>query len=139
MRQPFLAKFGLQCRQYLGGMLRRLGDTAPVLSHLAVRPYPHGGPDDAHGSLAVHLFFAESLIFFHHFFFRVAQQWKRNFERRRKFRVRGFIVGGNSHDSRIEFLEFAVNVTESLGFFGSPGGVVLGIEVDDEVFPLEIL
>ena len=49
-----------------------------------------------------------------------------------------FIVRGNSQDSRIEFLEFAVNVTESLGFLGSPGGVVLGIKVDDDILALEI-
>jgi hypothetical protein len=52
--------------------------------------------------------------------------------------MRGFIVRGYSQDNRIEFLEFAVNVTESLGFLGSPGGVVLGIKVDDDVFALEI-
>jgi hypothetical protein len=50
-----------------------------------------------------------------------------------------FIVRGNPQDSRIEFLEFAVNVTESLGFLGSPGGVVLGIKVDDDVLAPEIL
>jgi len=50
-----------------------------------------------------------------------------------------FIVGGNSQDNRIEFLEFAINVTESLGFLGSPGGIILGIKVDDNVFAPEIL
>ncbi len=39
---------------------------------------------------------------------------------------------------RVEFLEFAVHVTESLGLLGSAGGVVFGIEVDDEIFSLEI-
>jgi hypothetical protein len=50
-----------------------------------------------------------------------------------------FIVRGNSQDNRIEFLEFAVNVTESLGFLGSPGGVILGIKIDNDVFAFEIL
>ena len=50
-----------------------------------------------------------------------------------------FVVRGNAQDSRIEFLEFAVNVTESLGFLGSPGGVVLGIKVDDDVSASEVL
>ena len=120
-------------------MVRSLGDMAPVLFYLAVRPYPHGGPDDTHGDLAVHCLFPESFVCCHHFFFGVAQQRKRDFECCRKFRMRGFIVRGYSQDNRIEFLEFAVNVTESLGFFGSPGGVVLGIKVDDDVFALKIL
>jgi len=50
-----------------------------------------------------------------------------------------FVVRGNSQDSRIEFLEFAVNVTESLGFLGSPGSVILWIKVDDDVPAPEIL
>lgn len=50
-----------------------------------------------------------------------------------------FVVGGNSQDKRIEFLEFAIKVTESLGFFGSPGGVILGIKVHDDVFAPEVL
>jgi hypothetical protein len=35
-------------------------------------------------------------------------------------------------------LEFAVDVTESLGLLISPGGVVFGIKVEDDVFALEI-
>jgi hypothetical protein len=49
------------------------------------------------------------------------------------------IVGGNSQDNRIESLEFAINVTESLGFLGSPGGVILGIKVHDDVSAPEVL
>jgi hypothetical protein len=50
-----------------------------------------------------------------------------------------FTVRGNSQYNRVEFLEFAVYVTESLGFLGSPGGVVFGIKIDNDVFAPEIL
>jgi len=52
--------------------------------------------------------------------------------------MRRFIVRGNSQNNRIEFLEFAENVTESLGFLGSPGGVVFGIKIDDDVPAFEV-
>jgi hypothetical protein len=52
--------------------------------------------------------------------------------------MRGFTVRGNPQDDRVEFLEFAVYVTESLGLLDSPGSVVFGIKVDDDVFALEI-
>ena len=120
-------------------MVSSFGDTAPVFLYLSVGPHPHGGPDDAHGDLAVHFLFPEGIVFRHDFFFGIAQQGKGNIEFCCKFLVGCFVVRGNAQDSRIEFLEFAVNVTESLGFLGSPGGVVLGIKVDDNVLASEIL
>ena len=119
-------------------MVSCFGDTAPVFFYLSIGSHPHGGPDDAHGDLAVHVLFAEGVVFLHDFFFRIAQQGKGNFERRCEFCMGCFIVRGNSQDSRFDFLEFAVNVTESLGFLGSPGGVVLGVKVDDDVLAPEI-
>ena len=50
-----------------------------------------------------------------------------------------FAVGGNAQHHRVKFLEFAIQVTESLGFLGSPGSVVFRIKVDDQVFTLEVL
>ena len=49
-----------------------------------------------------------------------------------------FVVGGDPQDNRIEFLEFAIQVTESLGFPGSPRCVVLGIKVKDDDFSLHL-
>ncbi len=49
-----------------------------------------------------------------------------------------FAVGGNAQHHCVEFLEFAIQVTESLGFLGSPGGVVLGIEIDNQILALEV-
>ena len=120
-------------------MLPRVGDSAPVLFYLAVSSYPNGGSDNTHGDLAIHFLFAESLVFGHYFFFRIAQQRKGDLECCRKFCMRCFIVWGNSQNSRIEFLEFAINITESLGFLGSPGGIILGVKVDDDVFAPEII
>ena len=120
-------------------MFRCFGNFAPVLFHLAVGSNPNGGPDDTHGDLAVHFLLPECFVSRHHFFFRIAQQRKRDVELCCKFCMGCFIVGGYSQDNRIEFLEFAINVTESLGFLGSPGCVVLGIKIDDHVFAFEIL
>ncbi len=55
-----------------------------------------------------------------------------------KFQVGCPAIRGDTQYDRIEFLEFAIHVTESLGFLGSPGGVIFGIKIDDEVFALEI-
>jgi len=120
-------------------MVSCFGDTAPVFFYLSVGPHPHGGADDAHGNLAVHVLFPVGVVCRHDFFFGIAQQGKGNIERCCKFCMGCFIVRGNSQDSRIEFLEFAVNVTESLGFLGSPGSIVFGIKVDDDVPASEIL
>ena len=48
-------------------------------------------------------------------------------------------VGGDPQHHRVEFLEFAIQVTESLGFFSSPGGVVFRVEIDDQIFSLKVL
>jgi hypothetical protein len=56
-----------------------------------------------------------------------------------EFLMRCFTVWGNSQYDSIEFLEFAIDVTESLGLLGSPRGVVFGIKVNDDVFASESL
>jgi len=70
---------------------------------------------------------------------RVAQQVKRNVEFFNEILMRRPTVGGDTQNDRFEFLEFAIDVTESLGLFGSPGGVVFGIKIDDNLFAPEIL
>lgn len=47
-------------------------------------------------------------------------------------------IWGNTQNDGIQFQEFAVQVTESLGFLGSPGGVVLRVEIQHHMFALEI-
>ena len=48
-------------------------------------------------------------------------------------------VRGDTQNDRFEFLEFAIDVTESLGLLSSPGGVVFGIKIDDDIFSSKIL
>ena len=49
------------------------------------------------------------------------------------------LVRGDAQNDGIQFQEFAVQVTESLGLLGSPGCIVFGVEIKHNVFPLKIL
>jgi hypothetical protein len=129
----------MQHLQHFGRMIRSVGHSGPMFFNFAVRSDPHGGTDDTHGDLAVHFLFPKGFVLGHHFFFRVAQNKKRDLGLFNEFLVGCFTVRGNSQYNRVEFLEFAVYVTESLGFLGSPGGVVFGIKIDNDVFAPEIL
>ena len=120
-------------------MVRRFCHLAPVLPDFPVRPDPHGGADHARDNLAIHLFFTKGAILCHYLFIRIAQQGERNVEFGNKFLVGRLAVGRNPQYDCIKFLEFAIKVTESLGFLGSPGSIVFGIEVENDVFALEIL
>lgn len=115
------------------------GHLWPVFFNLAVRTDPDGGPNDAHNLLAVHFLFSERAILGHHLFFRIAQKGEWNVVFGDELLVRCFAVGGNAHNGRIEFQEFAVKVTESLGFLLSPGGIVFWIKVKYEIFTFNIL
>ena len=110
-----------------------------MLDDLAVRPHPHGGADDTFGDLAVHFFFAEGLVCFHYFFLRITQKFKRNTELLNKALVGGLTVRRDAQNYDIKFLEFAIYLTESLGFLGSPGCIVFGIKVNDDMLAFEIL
>jgi hypothetical protein len=55
-----------------------------------------------------------------------------------KLPVGSFAVGRNADNFDIAFLEFTIQVTESLGFFRSAGCVVFGIKIEDKVFSFEI-
>ena len=52
--------------------------------------------------------------------------------------VRGFAVRRNTQNDDVSFLEFTHQVTEFLGFLGSPGRVVLGVKEQDDVFTPEV-
>ena len=49
------------------------------------------------------------------------------------------LIRGNTQDNSIQFQEFAIQVTESLGFLGSPGGVILRVEIQHHMFAFKIL
>ena len=119
-------------------MIGSFGHLAPMFFDFAVGTYPHGGADYAHSDFAEHFFLPEGVVSGHQFFLRIAQQRERDLEFIDKFLMRCFIVRGNSQNHRVEFLEFAIQFTESLGLFGSPGSVVFRVKVDDDVFALEI-
>ena len=119
-------------------MICSFGNPFPVLGHRPVCPDQHSGSNNPHGNLAVHFFFTKGAILFHDFLFRVTEQCKRQFQLFYEFFMGCFLVRGDTQDDGIQFQEFAIQVTESLGFLGSPGGVVLGVEIDDQVFPGKI-
>ena len=120
-------------------MVLGFGDLGPMLFNFAVRSDPHGGADDTHGDLGVHILFSEGFVLSHHVFFSITRQSKRDLDLFNEFLVGCFTIRGNSRYNRVEFLEFAVYLTESLGLLGSPGGVVFGIKIDNDVFAAEIL
>lgn len=120
-------------------MIGRFGHLGPVFFHLAVRSDPYGGADHAQDGLAVHLLFTEGFVSGHHQFFRVAEQRERNVVFLDEFPVGGLVVRRNAENDGVAVLEFTQKVTESLGFLGSPGGVVFGIKIENHVFPREIL
>jgi len=110
-----------------------------MFPYLAVRPHPDRGPNHSPGDLAVHFLFTERPVCFHYFFLRVAQQVERNVVFADEILMGCLTVRGDTQNDCFEFLEFAIYVTESLGLFSSPGGVVFGIKIDDDVFSSEIL
>ena len=120
-------------------MVRGRGYLWPVLFHLAIRADPDGGADNALNDFAIHFLLPECPVIGHYFFFRIAQKREGEVVLLDKFLVGGLHVRGNTQNNDIQFQEFAVQVTESLGFFGSAGCVVFGIEVEDDVFPAEVL
>ena len=124
--------------QHLLRMIGRLGHLAPVFFDLSIRSDPNRGPDHAHNGLAVHFLLTERLIPGHHFFFRVAQQCERKIVFFDELLVRGLAVRRNAQNDDVSFLEFTHQVTESLGLLGSPGCVVLGVKVKDDVFSPEV-
>ena len=139
MLKALLLQFGLNRLQYFGRMIGCFGHLAPMFFHLPVGPYPYGRTNHALGDLTVHFLLPESLVLGHHLFFRVAQQYKGNIVLFNEFLMRCFTVRGDSQNYGIEFSEFAIYVTESLGFLGSPRRVIFGIEVNDDIFTFEIL
>mgnify|MGYP006899816721 CR=1 FL=1 len=96
------------------------------------------GADHVHGLLSVHHLLAEGSVLGHHLFFRVAEQGEWNVVFRDELLVRGFAVRRNTQNDDVFFLEFTHQVTESLGFLGSPGCVVLGVKKQDDIFALEV-
>jgi hypothetical protein len=50
-----------------------------------------------------------------------------------------FLIRGDAQDDGIQFQEFAIQVTESLGFLGSPGGIVFRVEIEHHPFAFKIL
>jgi len=120
-------------------MIRCFGNFCPVFADLAVGIDPDGRTDRPHNHLAIHLFFAEGPIFFHHLLIRVAQQGKGNAMGVDKLLVRCFGIGRNTQDDRIQFLKLTIQVTEARGFLGSPGGVVLGVKIEYYMLAFKIL
>jgi len=106
--------------------------------YLSIRSDPHRRPDNARNDLAVHFLFTEGLVLRHHLFFRVTQQREGKIVFCDELPVRGFAVRRNTQNDDVFFLEFSHQVTESLGFAGSPGCVVLGIKEQDDVFSPEV-
>jgi len=49
------------------------------------------------------------------------------------------LIRGNPQDNGIQFQEFAIQVTESLGFLGSPGSVILWVEIQHHMLAFKIL
>ena len=115
-------------------MICSFGNPFPVLGHRPVCPDQHSGSNNPHGDLAVHFFFTKGAILFHDFLFRVTEQCKRQFQLFYEFFMRSFLVRGDTQDDGIQFQEFAIQVTESLGFLGSPGGIVFGVEIEHHPF-----
>ena len=52
--------------------------------------------------------------------------------------MRGRHIRRDTQDDGFQFQEFAIQVTESLGFLRSPGCIVLWVKVNDHMFTLKV-
>ena len=120
-------------------MVRRFGDAAPVLDHLAVGTDPHCRSDDSLHGLAVHLLLTEGFVLGHHLAVRVRQQVEVQGVLVDELAVTLDAVRGDPQDHRIEGLDLAVEVPEATGLLGATGRVVSGVEVEDDILTSVIL
>jgi hypothetical protein len=120
-------------------MVGSFGHIFPVFFYFAVRTDPYSGSNNAHNDFAIHFLFTKGGVFCHHLFIRITQQGKWNVIFFNEFFMRGLIVRRDTQDNNVTFLEFAIQVTESLGFLGSAGSIVLGVKVNKYIFALEVL
>jgi hypothetical protein len=99
---------------------------------LGARPDDERRANDAGHLLAVHHLFAERAVAGHDLLLGVAQEVKGQTVLLAKGGVFHCTVGRHADDLHAEFSKGRQSVVELTGLFGATGGVVGGIEVNDE-------
>ena len=118
--------------QHLRRMPRRL-QPAPALHQLAIHVEHKRAALDAAHLLAVHVLQLHHAEQFADFFIGVGEQFEREAELGLEAFVRFQAVARDADDDRVGLAEVGVQVAELLAFEGAAGGVVLGVEIDDDV------
>jgi len=110
-------------------------DPGPV-QHGAVGTGHHRGTNCPLGNLVVHLFFAIIAVSAHHGRVGIGQQHNGQAEGVNEFVMGGQGIFTDAEYRHVEILQFAVQITEGAGLFGASRGVVFGIKVDNDRFPV---